>query len=95
MPPPPPPLPQEGVESLTQHHMKTPSLGMPIPRGKKSLDVQRSGQQRAAGYAGDEKDAIPLQDYRPVEGGKDEVGGESPQVFVYDAVNDRYVKETN
>lgn len=77
---------------------------MPVPRGKKSLDIQRRQQRmETAGYEGDNnnKDAIQLQDYRPGEDikkyaddeRKDEV--ESPQVFVYDAVNDRYIKESS
>ena len=105
-PPPPPSIAQEGVESLRQHHMKTPSLGMPMPRAKKSLDIQgrTQGQQRQQirvgemGESGD-RDAIPLQDYgRPggdEEGVKGDDGVESPQVFVYDEVNDRYVKEVS
>ncbi len=94
--------------------MKTPSLGLPVPRGKKSLDIQQKQRPvQPAGYEGDHKDAIQLQDYRTSEDmkrshefgddekkddrgttGTDGVQVESPQVFVYDAVNDRYVKES-
>lgn len=69
--------------------MKTPSLGMPTPRsragGKKSLEINT-----AQGGVEEEEGGIPLVDYK--EGGeKGEV--ESPQVFVYDQVRERYVKE--
>ncbi|KAF7514230.1 hypothetical protein GJ744_004555 [Endocarpon pusillum] len=104
-PPPPPSIPQEGVESLRQHHMKTPSLAMPMPRAKKSLDIQGRTQEQqrqrigvgGIGESGD-RDAIPLQDYGRPSGNEEwttaDDGVESPQVFVYDAVNDRYVKES-
>jgi hypothetical protein len=108
---------QEIVESLKQHHMKTPSLGLPVPRGKRSLDLsrQQEGQaQQVGSWEGDHKDAIQLQDYGAADGEvkqphrgdrekdkekekeKERNDGEmeSPQVFVYDAVNDRYVKES-
>ena len=88
-----PSTPQAVVESLRQHHTKTPNLSIPVPRPKKSLDEQQQ-QRTEADYDGDQKDAIQLQDYR--SGGdekKDEM--ESPQVFVYDAANDRYVKESS
>lgn len=78
---------------------------MPVPRAKKSLDMQgrTQGQQRQqirVGEIGESggRDAIPLQDYgRPgetEEGRPGDEGVESPQVFVYDEVNDRYVKES-
>jgi hypothetical protein len=93
---PPPSIPQTGVEPLRQHHMKTPSLSMPVPRAKKSLDIQQRQQRMDAANA----EAIQLQDYGPGEDRKSYVADddasievESPQVFVYDAVNDRYVKE--
>lgn len=81
---------------------------MPTPRAKKSLDIQGRTQEQqrqrigvgGVGASGD-RDAIPLQDYgrhgRPSgneEWTTGDDGVESPQVFVYDAVNDRYVKET-
>ena len=68
---------------------------MPVPRAKKSLDIQQTQQRMDAANA----EAIQMQDYAPGEDKKlyrdDEadVKVESPQVFVYDAVNDRYVKE--
>lgn len=93
--------------------MNIPNLAMPVPK-KKSLDVQRHkaaalGGSRPGlgidyGAEGDDKGAIPLQEYGPGDGQVREqpVGNEvetdvqavSPaQVFVYDPVNDRYVKE--
>jgi hypothetical protein len=75
--------------------MKTPSLSMPVPRAKKSLDIQQRQQKINAANA----EAIQLQDYGPGEEGRfcgdgdAKVEVESSQVFVYDAVNDRYVKE--
>lgn len=73
-----------------------------MPRSKKSLDVQR--RQREEALKGLEaRDAIQLQDYKPAGAGGLDVGKEgearvadhveSPQVFVYDPVNGRYVKE--
>lgn len=91
--------------------MKTPSLGLPIPKkNKKSLEAQRQNHEAEYGEM-DHKDTIQLQDYRPgddvnhsysndwrgqgaaSEQEKKDDGVESPQVFVYDAVNERYVKE--
>ncbi len=78
---------------------------MPVPRARKSLDIQgrAQGQQRQQIRVADigenaDRDAIPLQDYgRPGENEERRPGDDgvdSPQVFVYDAVNDRYVKES-
>jgi hypothetical protein len=92
---PPPSIPQTGVQPLRQHHMKTPSLNMPVPRSKKSLDIQQRQQRIDATNV----EAIQTQDYAPGEDRKSykndeaDVEVESPQVFIYDAVNDRYVKE--
>lgn len=100
-------VPYERVQSLQQHQRETPSLGLPVPRGKKSTDIHRGeemGQehrQMTGGvmYDRDTRDVIQLQEYRTGGGSGrvpiEEDGVESPQVFVYDPVNDRYVKETS
>lgn len=120
-PPPPAPMPpsqlaamqmepsvpqQQAVQPLQQHQLTTPSLALPIPRGKRSLDVnhrQRPGQgqhQMDPGvlYDSVQGTAIPLREYGTGGGDgnlrteDDKV--ETPQVFVYDPVSDRYVKES-
>lgn len=102
MPPQAPPIPTQagiggGVESLRQHQMKIPSLGMPDPsRRKKSLEAQRAQQSQSQSQRPSQEE-IPLTDYRARDGGEGRVGeveaSESPQVFVFDEVEGRYVKE--